>query len=50
MSEVIRCVEKTNGESWKASRNRHGDGGRDMVLAPKTDGLHLNIRCDPFHQ
>jgi REP element-mobilizing transposase RayT len=32
VSEVVRCVEEAKGEKWEAFRDRHGDGGRDMVL------------------
>jgi len=29
---VIECVEKVRGEKWGEFRDRHGDGGRDLVL------------------
>ncbi|HWD18245.1 MAG TPA: transposase [Verrucomicrobiae bacterium] len=32
LPEVIAAVEKVKGQRWEAFRNRHGDGGRDMVL------------------
>jgi REP element-mobilizing transposase RayT len=32
LPEVIAAVEKVKGERWEEFRDRHGDGGRDMVL------------------
>jgi putative transposase len=32
LSEVVGSMEEAKGEKWEAFRDRHGDGGRDMVL------------------
>jgi putative transposase len=32
LGRVIECVEKLKGEKWEIFKDRHGDGGRDIVL------------------
>ena len=32
MRELIQCVERLKGEKWEEFRDRHRDGGRDLVL------------------
>jgi putative transposase len=40
---IVTAVESAKGESWDAFRERHGDGGRDLVfhLARRHSGLTL---------
>jgi putative transposase len=40
---VVAAVEKAKGEAWNAFRDKHGDGGRDLVfhLARRHSGLTL---------
>ncbi len=42
--QVVRCVEQLKGEPWKDFRERHTDGGRDLVLhlARRLGGMTLN--------
>ena len=44
LEEVIAAVEKVRGEQWEQFIDRHGDGGRDLVLylARKTTGLTVS--------
>ena len=32
LAAVIAAVERVKGEKWDEFRDRHGDGGRDLVL------------------
>jgi hypothetical protein len=43
LEAVIAAVERVKGEKWDEFRERHGDGGRDMVLylGRRTCGLTL---------
>ena len=44
LERVIACVEKVKGAKWADFRDRHGDGGRDLVmyLGRRACGLKLH--------
>jgi putative transposase len=43
-AQEVACVEEVKGEPWSDFRERHGDGGREMVLllARREGGLTLS--------
>jgi REP element-mobilizing transposase RayT len=43
LAEVIEAVANAKGERWPAFRDRHGDWGRDLVLALARDWTALTL-------